>query len=266
MIILPVKMQEMKDSGTTFFIELYIISLPTGTIYIAAADEDVVFNGVRYLAVPFQRQEVVRSMDNVTDSCNITLGDVGWGLLAYVTNGWDFRGGVCTIVRIQYPDSLTDPSLVEWVFTGRIDEPSFADNTFSCKLTQVFPEVECPNRSSRLACNSEFGDEECQMSLGTQNVRITGVENDGTVIILEKSFTDKFWQNGVILCGGEARNISVSSGNKVTINVNFLQEPIIGKMAQLSRGCNKTVDDCRRFNNLRNYSGFPAIPCTSVYR
>lgn len=265
MIVLPVKMQQMKDSGKTFFIELYVITLPTGTIYIAAADEDIVFNGRKYLAVPFQRQEIVRSMDNITDSCTITLGDVGWGLLAYVTNGWDFRGGGCTIVRIQYPDSLTNPSIVEWVFSGRIDEPSFADNTFSCKLTQVFPEVQCPNRTSQLACNSEFGDDECRMSLSAENVRITGVEN-GNVIVLAKSFPNKYWQNGVISCGGEARNISVSSGNKVTINVNFMQNPIVGKTAELRRGCNKTVDDCKRFNNLKNYSGFPAIPVTSVYR
>jgi hypothetical protein len=265
MIILPVKMQEMKDSNETFFIELYIINLPSGTIYLAATDEDIMFNGTKYIAVPFQRQDITRSMDNITDSCNITLGDVGWGLLAYVTNGLDWRCAVCTIIRIQYPDSLTDPSIVEWVFTGRIDEPSFAENTFSCRLVQVFPEVQCPNRTSQLACNSEFGDDECQMKLSAENVIITGVEN-GNVIVLAKSFPDKYWQNGVISCEGEARNISVSSGNKVTINVNFMQSPIVGKTAELRRGCNKTVDDCKRFNNLKNYSGFPAIPVTSVYR
>jgi hypothetical protein len=266
MIVLPVSMQQMKDSNETFFIELYIINLPSGNIYLAATDEDIMFNGKKYLAVPFQRQDITRSMDNITDSCTITLGDVGWGLLAYVTNGWDFRGGICTIFRIQYPDSLSDPSIVEWVFTGRIDEPSFSDNTFSCKLVQVFPEVQCPNRSSQLACNSEFGDDECKVSLGAASVKITGTQSNGSVIVLAKSFPDKYWQNGVISCGGEARNISVSSGDKITVNVNFLQNPIVGKTAELRRGCNKTVDDCKRFNNLKNYGGFPAIPHASVYR
>jgi hypothetical protein len=129
MIVLPTQMSEMKDSGESFFIELYIISLPTGNVYLAATDEDITFDGIKFMAVPFQRQDITRSMDNITDSCTISLSDVNWGLLAYVTNGWDFRGSFCTIFRIMYPDSLTNPAIKEWVFTGRIDEPSFAEGT-----------------------------------------------------------------------------------------------------------------------------------------
>ena len=41
-ITLPVCMKEMKESAQTFFIELYTIELRTGTIYLAACDEDIV--------------------------------------------------------------------------------------------------------------------------------------------------------------------------------------------------------------------------------
>lgn len=264
MIILPVSMQKMKESGQTFFIELYALSMPTGDmVYMAATDEDITYNGVKFIAVPFQRNEITRSMDNITDSCTISVGDVDWKLLAFVTNGWDFRGCNCTIVRIQYPDSLTDASIVQWVFSGRIDEPSFSDNVFSCKLTSVFPEVQCPNRSFQLACNSEFGDDECQMSLGTESVSATNVS--GNVITLAKSYEDNYWKNGVVKCRGEARVIEQSSKNTITLNVNFLQD-MDGSLLELSRGCNKTTDDCKRFNNLAHYSGFPAIPFESTYR
>lgn len=53
MIILPQKMSEMKDSDATFFIELYIVNLKTGTIYLAATDTDITFAGQTYMAIPF---------------------------------------------------------------------------------------------------------------------------------------------------------------------------------------------------------------------
>ena len=265
MIVLPVSMQQMKDSNQTFFIELYSMTMPSGDVVnMAATDEDIMYNGYKFIAVPFQRQSITKSMDNITDSCSISVSDVDWNLLSYVVNGWDFRGAHCTIFRIQYPDSLTDPQIVQWVFSGRIDEPSFAEGTFSCKITQVFPEVQCPNRSYQLACNSEFGDAECGASLATENVAIVDVNEN--IITLGKSYEENYWRNGVAKCDGEARVIEKSIGDTITLNVNFLQE-LDGKSIELSRGCNKSVDDCKnRFDNLAHYSGFPAIPFESTYR
>ena len=78
MVQLPVCMSEMKDKGKTFFIELYTIALRTGTINLAACDEDIVLDGVRYIAVPIQRESVKRSIANITDSCQLTVGDVDY--------------------------------------------------------------------------------------------------------------------------------------------------------------------------------------------
>ena len=50
MIILPQKMSEMKDSDATFFIELYIVKLKTGTIYLAATDTDITFDANHEMA------------------------------------------------------------------------------------------------------------------------------------------------------------------------------------------------------------------------
>ena len=264
MIVLPVSMQQMKDSSQTFFIELYSLTMPSGDVVnMAATDEDIVYNGYKFIAVPFKRQSITKSMDNITDSCSISVSDVDWKLLSYVVNGWDFRGAYCTIIRIQYPESLTDPSVVQWVFGGRVDEPSFADGTFSCKLTQVFPEVQCPNRDYSLNCNSTFGDAECQASLAEESLAIVSVS--GNTITLSKSFERNYWRNGVAISEGEARVIEESEDNTITLNVNFLQD-LDGKSIKLSRGCNKTVEDCKRFNNLAHYSGFPAIPFENKYR
>lgn len=210
---LPVRMKEMKDSGETFFIELYVIHLRTDTLYIAATDENITFNGQTYVAVPFERQSITLSMDNIVDSCEISLGDCDENLLGYVIKGFDFRGCMAEIFRIMYPDSLTDPNISQWIFSGTIDEPSFADGVFSCKLKSRFPEIECPNRSYQLACNSEFGDASCGMSLMESNVAV--VNASGNYITLEQSFDRNYWKDGVVKIEGEARCIESSEGNKI---------------------------------------------------
>ena len=263
-ITLPVCMEEMKNSAQTFFIELYTIELRTGAIYLAAADEDIVFNGQKYIAVPIQRESVTRSMDNITDSCNLTISDVDYGMLAYVCNGFDFRGSMATVIRIQYPESLSDPKIFEWIYAGSIDEPAFSDGTFSCKLQTVFPQIDCPNRSYQLACNSDFGDDECGYNIKEYIADVEGAENNKVTI--NKSFTSNYWKNGVITIEGESRIIEQSDGTTLTLNVNFAQENIVGRLAFLRQGCDKSQERCKFYGNTMHYSGFPAIPFESVYR
>ena len=263
-IVLPVKMQEMKESNETFFLEIYDIELRTGTIHLIASDTDIDFDGVHYLAVPIQRESLTRSMDNITDNCQLSISDVDYGLLSYVMKGYDPRMANVLVRRIQYPDSLENPQIFEWLYYGFLDELSFADGIFSCKIMSRFPQIEVPNRQYSLSCNSEFGDEQCTVLKATTNVEVTGV--DGNTLTLASEYNENFWMNGVCKIEGESRIITESKGNTIKINVNFLQDNVIGKLAELSRGCNKTQAECRRFGNLEHFSGFPAIPFESTYR
>ena len=263
-VILPVSMDKAKDSGNPFFIELYSINLRTGAMRIAACDENIVFDGETYYGIPFQRGEITKTTENIVDSCTITLGDCSFEMLKFALNGFDFRGCSATILRIQYPDSLKDPSIVQWIFSGTIDEPSFSGGVFSCKLVARLPEVDCPHRDYRLACNSEFGDAECGMPLNKTAVTIRRATDNR--ITLSRSFGENYWKDGTISIVGESRQIIESHGNDVYVNVNFAQANVAGKRAELIRGCNKTVAACRRYNNMKHYSGFPAIPFESEYR
>ena len=262
MITLPVSMAKAKESGNPFFIELYILQLRDGVMRIAATDENILYNNEEYTAVPFQRGEVTTSMDNLTDSCEVSLGDCSYELLKYVIEGFDFRGCNAMIFRIQYPDSLKDPTIAQPVFAGYIDEPSYSNGEFTCKVKSRLPEIECPNRNFRMACNSEFGDAECGMILSEETMSV--VSTASNTVTLEKSHDKNYWKDGVISVGGESRIITESDGNTVTLNVNFVQD-ITGHSATLRRGCNKTVEACRAFGNMKHYSGFPAIPFESNY-
>lgn len=267
MIVLPQKISEMKDSNQTFFIELYKIDLRTGPLYLAATDTDITFAGQTFIAIPFERETITRSVDNVIDNCEVRLGDGNYDKLAYICNGFDFRGCNVTIIRILYPDSLTDDTLCGFVFYGYIDSPTYSEGVFSCTLKTIMPNIEVPNRSCQLCCNSEFGDDECTMSLATTTLTLgEGTTKDN--IVLPNSYNNDYWKDGVISIKGESRLIIGSSGNKVNIMYSFLQDDVTeGVQATLIRGCDKTKETCKnRFNNLIHFSGFPAIPFESVYK
>jgi uncharacterized phage protein (TIGR02218 family) len=266
-IILPQKMSEMKDSDATFFIELYIVKLKTGTIYLAATDTDITFAGQTYMAIPFQRETIDKSMDNVIDSCEISLGDGNYDKLAYLSNGFDFRGADVTIFKISYPDSLEDDTIKSISFMGYVNSCSYSDGVFSFSLNTRLPNIEVPNRTCQLCCNSEFGDSECGISLEETNVELaTGSTSSN--ILLPSTYETNYWKDGVIFIKGESRLILSNEGNKIVVNYSFLQSDIKGGMeATLIRGCDKTKETCQnRFNNMKNFSGFPTIPFENVYR
>nr|DAI87593.1 MAG TPA: minor tail protein [Caudoviricetes sp.] len=257
----------MKDSDATFFIELYIVKLKTGTIYLAATDTDITFAGQTYMAIPFQRETIDRSMDNVIDTCEISLGDGDYDKLAYLSQGFDFRGADVTIFKISYPDSLEDDTIKSISFMGYINSCSYSDGVFSFSLNTRLPNIEVPNRTCQLCCNSEFGDSECGISLEETNVELaTGSTSSN--ILLPSTYETNYWKDGVIFIKGESRLILSNEGNKIVVNYSFLQSDIKGGMeATLIRGCDKTKETCQnRFNNMKNFSGFPAIPFENVYR
>ena len=262
-VVLPVSMQSAIASNEVFFIELYTIQLRTFTLRIAACDEDITYAGNVYTAIPVQRDTTERSMDSIINDCTLRVADCSYEMLSYVMNGYDPRSSWCVCQRIQYPDSITDPKIFEWIFAGSLDEFSFANGVFECKAKARFPEIQCPNRSFQLACNAEFGDETCRASLATESIAISAVS--GNTLTLAKSFPANYWLNGSVKCDGEARCITASNGNTITVNVNFFQT-LNGKTAELSRGCNKTRNDCDRFGNRIHYSGFTAIPFESTWR
>lgn len=263
-MVLPARMATMKDSYSTFFIELYELDLRTGVSYVAACDEDIVFKDRIYTAIPFSRGDIQSSMDEPTQELEIKVGDVTDEHLAYIMNGFDFRGCKATLSRIQYPDSLNDPSLEQILFSGYIDNPSFSEGVFSCVIRNVFPSMEVPQRQFNIPCNSYYGDSVCGLSTCDTWDTVSGV--DGTVVFLNQSYATDYWKNGRAKINGESRNIMNSDGNYIHLNLNFLQDNIIGQQILLQRGCDKTQEDCRRHNNLTRFTGFPAIPFESVYR
>lgn len=264
MAYIPVNMESAKNSGSTFFVELYVLDLKTGVSYIAACDQDIYFNDILFVAVPFSRGDIARSIDSVVNECEVKLGDINDDRLAMIMNGIDFRGCGCTIYRIVYPDSLSDSSMCQCVFNGYIDSPSYSEGVLTCVVKDYFPSLNAPVRSYRLPCNSVFGDETCGVSRDRRNETIQEV--NGNTLVLTGVYPDNYWKNGTINVNGETRIITSSSANIVRVHITFVQTGITGVSATIERGCDKTQTNCAIYGNLHRYSGFPAIPFESMYR
>ena len=93
---------------------------------------------------------------------------------------------------------------------------------------------------------------------------ITVKKISSNILQLDKSYESGYWTYGTITMEGESRTIIKSEGDKITLNLNFLQE-FTEREATLVRGCNKTQTMCRKYNNMIHFSGFPAIPFENVY-
>ena len=264
MSYVPVKMAEEKEKESPFFIELYVLELRTGTSYIAAADEDITIGDTVFTAIPFSRDDITRSTDNLFDETEVKLGDVDSSRLSYVMSGFDFRGCVVTIFKIQYPDTLENPNLIIPVFRGYLDSPTYESGVFSCKVKSLFPTVEVPQRTFQNQCNSIFGDENCTLDRGMETCRVVGMA--GNILQLERSFPDGYWTNGMAIINGESRNIKESAGEYITTGINFLQDGVVGANIRLERGCDKTKECCAAHKNLSHFGGFPAIPFEAQYR
>lgn len=261
----PVEMQKMKETNAPFFIELYALELRTGVTYIAACDEDVVYNGVTFIAVPFTRDEITRSGDNLFDECSITIGDMDDTKLAYIMNGFDFRGCRIQIAKIQYPDSLTNPDILLPVFIGYLDSPQYSDGKFTCALKSYFPNIKVPMREFQLQCNSNYGDSCCGMPNTKYKSIITAVQGD-VILCRDSAPEPDFFRCGLATVMGETRNIVRSNANMIQVGLNFMQEGLVGKEITVERGCDKTKETCAKLGNLHHFSGFPAVPFESVYR
>ncbi|WP_371380748.1 DUF2163 domain-containing protein [Sporomusa aerivorans] len=261
---LPIKLMEAKESSSIFLVELYIFHLKTGKLYLCAADQDITYNGQKYLAVPFERDTVKASSDSKVDDTTLRVSNVDDSFTAALYSGTDFRGCICDIFQILYPEALTDPTQINPVMRGYLDAPILKQKeaTFEVTVKSQVPNL-TNSRTFQLSCNSEFADQEsCFASKDTQ----TGTCQSGTTaetIVVQQSRDDSYWINGIITSGYESRMIESSQGSVISLHYPFSFVPT---NYTIERGCDKSFASCKALGQTQNYAGFPSIPYELVIR
>lgn len=259
MKILPISFQEAKEKFSSFFIELYIIHLKTGDIRICNCDILINFEGYNYYPVPIERGSIKTSVDAKINNMDLKISDADNSKISALMQGFDFRGRIVEIWKIQYPDSLDNNDLKMPVFWGYIDAPAYNNGEFSCTLTASFPNSEVPNRTTQYFCNNQFADELCKMSKEKRTVTVNLSASTPNKIKINESIDEDFYKNGLITIGYETKLIkSNTSDGFIITQYPFLVD--LQEQAVLERNCDKTPEMCRSYNNMQNYGGFLAIP------
>lgn len=263
---LPVTLAAAKDSDSIFLVELYIFYLRTGNLYLCAADQNIAYDGQTYLAVPLERNSYTANTDSKVEDCTLKVSNVDDAFTAALYSGTDFRGCICDIFQILYPDALTDNSLVKPILRGYLDAPMLKhkEATFEVAVKASVPTLSNA-RTFKLSCNSEFADgESC---LASKDLQTGTCQSDSTAetIIIEQSRGNNYWINGIIKCGYESRMIESSSDNMIRLHYPFSFDPINVNYS-IERGCDKSFANCKVLNQAENYSGYPSIPRELVIR
>jgi len=263
MIILPVALATAKEQSQNFFIELYEVHLPSGTVRFAACDEDIPFNGQVYKSVPIQRGEIKTTVDSKTDNVELKIANVDQDFTAAIYGGLDFRGSDCYIMQILYPNSLSDPTIFKYIFTGYLDNPVFDGKEFKVTIKSRIPNIYSPSRKFQLPCNAWFGDpDECGVIKGFGNGATVGAGSTQSVIYdSNNNNTVDFWKDGILTYYNESRKIIAYENGYITLEYPLTYTVQAGATYSIEQGCDKSAAVCKnRFDNLGNRSGFPSIP------
>ena len=289
MVILPVKLQEAKEKLTVtsddvslvtpaqpdgsyeipqIFIDLYVLHLITGDIYISACDTDIPWyiprtsTVVTYVAQPIERGDFKQTSDNKVDNVDIKIDNTTDDFTSAMMQSFDFRGTNVDIVSIAYPASLSDSDAYKFVFNGYLDAPilDMSNATFQATLKSRTPAIE-GGRTCMLSCGAWFGSaEECGATLDTRNGTVTSSSTQSIIYCPSDGTPDNYWKSGVLSIGFESKKVIASTSTSKTVEFPFYSVPPIGTAFSVSSGCDKSKTDCIRHGNLQNYGGYPSIP------
>lgn len=266
MQILPKKIQEMKDSDSTFFLTLVQLYLKTATLYFVLCDQDITFNKQDYTALPIEIGVVKKTVDNKVDETEITISNVDDMFSAAIFDGYDFRDSKIIILDIPYPAALTDVSQFRIRFAGLLDAPELdlGKATLKATVRSIMPSEFTPGRTFMLSCNNEFADGVSCFANKDLSVGTIQGGSDKQHIYIQQNQPDGYWRNGIITIGYETRKIKNSVGKRIDCEVGFIVQP--KGSYSIERHCNKGYTNCAIFGQQKNYTGFLAVPSEYVMK
>lgn len=238
----------------------------TTNYYYTNNKEDITVDLINYKAIFIERNEI--NLDFKTDLLKITV-DFNHRPFFNI-NKFILEKTLSVQVKKQITLSNGDIRYMfiynRQIINYEIDVKNQTITLFCNNLSNLF-DTKIPKRSFTTGCSFKFKSKECSVLsssyLSTIYFNDIFLSRDRKTISFDNSviITDDYFNNGIL------NNNSIISNKNNQINLLYpvfdfqLQQFISQGFIVLSAGCNKTVSDCKnKFNNIRNYGGFPYIP------
>lgn len=117
-------------------------------------------------------------------------------------------------------------------------------------------------------CRAKFGDERCKVNLALYTKPFTVTDSphgqEFTAMDMAAEPNDRYTMGTVQWLTGDNvgtfAEVSTNTGGRFMLFKRTPYPILVGDTGTVTRGCQKTVDACKAYNNLPNYRGEPYVP------
>lgn len=154
------------NAEASFPITLYdVVAVGEDPLYIAEHDNDVIFDGKRYLGYPVRHQPVRTGLEEVIDNVRVTISVVDRTLITLIQQTNGLRDASITITTV-FADMLDDPDNKIVTFEGRVASVNINETEATFEVTSLWDlqDIEIPRRIfRRMRCGWIYKDTDtCQ--------------------------------------------------------------------------------------------------------
>lgn len=247
----PIELYQFDREGTT-------------TWRYTSGDENVVYLGQTYTAIPIKRNKIEQSQDVNRASLTVTMSSEQDFIQQFITSPLFARIGI-TIKRYHYDDTGV---VVLW--TGRIINVFQKEKTADIKCESSYSSLQRPTLRRVYSLNCPhllYGPSPLCQVVQTNFETETILSGISGLTITSADFglqVDGYFVGGLVESSESGtvtrRFITHHVGDVLTLNLP-LYNTIIGGTVKAYPGCGHNVTDCNdKFNNIANYGGFPYVP------
>lgn len=236
-------------------------------------DGDLVFDGVTFRAGAGLTARALSQTTGLAVDNTEALGALSGDMLSaedLAAGRWDGAEVECWLVN------WADPAQRMVQFRGTVGEVTRTGAAFRAELRGLTEVLNRPmGRVFQKDCAAALGDARCKVDLDAAAYRAEAViaqaEAGGRVLVLTLDGFDAGWFDGGAvrfldgaaagLAGTVRRDRRMGNYRHVELVLPPGIAPAAGDRVALGAGCDKRISTCReKFNNFRNFRGFPDLP------
>lgn len=267
---IPIALQNILDSDQAYL--TYIIELDTknvGTKYLTTAKNTVSIGATDYQPFSGALTTNFITAASIGSSQDLEL------VLVRDENGVLFEDVLSLEydnqeVRVYTVDQLNPTAGSIYVFQGKVKEHTVGNEGYITLsvVNAIGDELYIGGETYSPTCRNQFGDDKCGIDMDTvkDTFTVTGKTNNAN---FETDLTraDDYFKYGLVqLTSGENAGIAVEvrrynqTNGQVITWLRFPKSVEIGDTGNIWRGCNKSIANCKRFNNINRFRGEPYKP------
>lgn len=228
-------------------------------------DVPVTINGQLYTPIPCERGDIITATqvdDNV--DLSITMPALVDMVLDYAFNVSP-PDLMMNVYRVHRGSNYSIDWILYW--TGKVNNFTIEDQTATITIPGIFGmglAGNIPTTFYQTGCNHVLFDRQCKVnrSLWQFNTTIAAVSGLTIQLADASPFQDQAIVGGQFLTSNSPEVRMIMSQNGSTIGLNYRCSPYVvaGASVQIAAGCGHTRVSCNKFNNQKNFGGFPYIP------